>query len=94
MFASSKILIGSFFIISYGHGIMFSIRLFFQCSFLMKLGFELTEQIQTIRIYKHDCIINGWSSTPNTMNILSLNVTNILLLHFFLKWFMDVNFDP
>lgn len=45
MFASSKILIGSFFIISYGHGIMFSIRLFISMLFLDEIGIRVNRAI-------------------------------------------------
>lgn len=45
MFASSKFLIGSFFIISYGHGIMFSIRLFISMLFLDEIGIRVNRAI-------------------------------------------------
>lgn len=45
MFASSKFLIGSFFIISYGHGIMFSIRLFILMLFLDEIGIRVNRAI-------------------------------------------------
>lgn len=41
MFASSTFLIGFFFIISYGHGIMFSIRLFISMLFLDEIGIQV-----------------------------------------------------
>lgn len=45
MFASSKFLIGSFFIISYGYDIMFSIRLFISMLFLDEIGIRVNRAI-------------------------------------------------